>query len=637
MIVGTAGHIDHGKTALVRRLTGIDTDRLPEEKRRGMTIELGFAHLELERIGQVGVVDVPGHERFVRNMVAGATGVDLVLLVVAADDGVMPQTLEHLDIVSLLNVPRAVVALNKIDLADAARLRAVEGDIRALLVGTAFSDSPVIPVSARTGEGMDGLRGTLARALRNIRARKTDGYFRLPIDRAFVMPGFGPVVTGTVASGEVRKEAHVRLLPGGKEARVRGIQMHNRPADSVRAGSRCALNLSGIGIESLARGMVAADPRLTRMARTLDVWLTVAPHAPASPKSHRRVRVHAGTAEDFARLVWLADRPPGPGEGAFAQIRLKEPRPFLYGDRFVVRSEEAFHTLAGGIVLDPFAARRAARSAPRLACLEHLRVVDPGAALDVWLEARGAAGWFIDELGEQLAEVPERLVSRLAARSDVVRAETGGTVWVAPAREVDALARKLLRALADHVAGHPRASAMPPAALHRTACPHLDARVFRWLLAQLAAERRIEQTADGVRPPGHRQQFGTREQALAEKIETALACRGGTPPKLEALATLLGVPAKQLVPFLAELQRAGRLVRIAEDVYVRSTDLDAWRKQAARLLAEKGVLSLGEFRDAIGVGRGFALQILEHFDRHGITRRKGDVRVAAAPEARPRV
>ena len=637
MIVGTAGHIDHGKTALVRRLTGIDTDRLPEEKRRGMTIELGFAHLELEGIGQVGVVDVPGHERFVRNMVAGATGVDLVLLVVAADDGVMPQTIEHLDIVSLLNVPRAVVALNKIDLVDAARLRAVSDDIRALLAGTAFSDSPVIPVSAQTGEGMDGLRGALARALRDIRARKTDGYFRLPIDRAFVMPGFGPVTTGTVASGEVRKEARVRLLPGGKEARVRGIQMHGRPADVASAGSRCALNLSGIGIEALARGMVAADPRLERMAHTLDVWLTVASHAQASPKSRRRVRVHAGTAEGFARLMWLVDRIPGPGEGAFAQIRLEDPRPFLYGDRFVMRSEEALHTLAGGIVLDPFAARRAARAASRLARLARLRDLDPGVALDVWLETRGAAGWLLDELGEQLAEVPERLLLRLAARSDVVRAEMSGTVWVAPAKDVDALARKLSRALADYMAGHPGASAMPTAALHQTACSDLDAHVFRWLLARLATKGGIEQTADGVRPPGHRQQFGTREQALAEKIETALACRGGTPPKLEALASLVGVPAKQLTPFLAELQRAGRLARIAEDAYVRRADLDAWRARAVRLLAEKGALSLGEFRDAIGVGRGLALQILEHFDRHGVTRRKGDVRVAATPEARPRV
>jgi selenocysteine-specific elongation factor len=634
MIVGTAGHIDHGKTALVRRLTGIDTDRLPEEKRRGMTIDLGFAHLDLDGIGRVGVVDVPGHERFIRTMVAGATGMDLVLLVVAADDGVMPQTLEHLDIVSLLKIPRAIVALNKVDLVDAARLGAVESDVRAMLADTDFSDAPVIAVSAETGEGTENLRAALTRALHDIRVRRTDGYFRLPVDRAFVMPGFGPVVTGTVASGGVRREARVRLLPGGKEARVRGIHTHNRAVEAASAGNRCALNLSGIGIEALARGMVVADPRLARMAHTLDVWLTVAPHAPVLPKNHRRVRVHAGTAEGFARLVWLADRPPGPGEGALAQLRLDDPGPFLYGDRLVVRSEEALHTLAGGVVLDPFAARRAVRSALRLARLRRLRGLDAGAALDVWLEARGAAGWFVEDLGEQLAEAPERLLLRLATRSDVVRAELGGTVWVAPGREVDALTRKLPRALADHMIGRPGAPAMPTAALHQAACPHLDARVFRWLLARLAAEGKIEQTADGVRPPGHRQQFGPRERALAEKIEATLACRGGTPPKLAALAAAVGLPAKQLAPFLAELQRAGRLSRIAEDVYIRPADLDAWRAQAARLLAEKGSLSLGEFRDAIGVGREFALQVLEHFDRHGLTRRQGNVRVAA--RERPR-
>ncbi len=347
------------------------------------------------------------------------------------------------------------------------------------------------------------------------------------------------------------------------------------------------------------------------------------------------MRIHAGTAESLARLVWLEGKTPRPGEETFVQIRLEGPQPLLFGDRFIVRGEEARHTLGGGVVLDPFAPRRAARSAARLARLKRLHGCDADAAADAWLEARGAAGWLIDELGEQLAEPRERLLPRLAARTDIACVETGGTIWVAPAKDVDALARELLATLADYMVEHPRVTAMPAATLHQSVCPRLDRHVFRLLLARIAAQGKIEQTADGVLPPGHRQQFGVREQALAEKIEAALA-GGGTPPKLEVLANAVGVPAKQLAPFLAELQRAGRLARIAEDVYVRRADLDAWRARATHLLAEKGALSLGEFRNAIGVGRGFALQLLEHFDRHGVTRRKGDVRVAAAPEARPR-
>ncbi len=637
MIIGTAGHIDHGKTALVQRLTGIDTDRLPEEKRRGMTIELGFAHLDLEGIGRFGVVDVPGHERFIRNMVAGATGMDLVLLVVAADDGVMPQTLEHLDIVSMLGMTRAVVALNKVDLVSATRVLTVANEIHALLSDTALAATPVIPVSARTGEGIEELRTALTQALRSEDARKVGGYFCTPIDRVFIAPGFGPVVTGTVVTGKVRRDARVRLLPGGQEVRVRGVQMHSRQVEAAHAGNRCALNLAGVGIEALARGMVVVDPRLKRLASALDAWLTVAPHAPRSPKNYQRVRVHAGTAESFARLVWLDEPIPGPGEQAFVQLRLEQPQPLLYGDRFIVRSEEARHTLAGGLVLDPFAARREVRSPSRLARLGRLRSLDRAAALDVWLEARGAAGWLIDELAEQLAEPPERLAPRLAARVDIVREETSGTMWVALAQEVEALESKLFNVLTDYLAVHSHETAMPVATLHQVACPRLDRRVFRLLLARLTAERKVEQAAEGVRPVGHRQHFAAREPALVAKIEAALASRGSTPPKLDVLADVVGVPVKKLAHFLGELGRAGRVVKIGEGVYVTRADLEAWRAEATRLLAERGTLSLGQFRDAISVGRGLALQVLEYFDRHGITRRSGDVRVAAPSQARRHV
>jgi selenocysteine-specific elongation factor len=654
MIIGTAGHIDHGKTALVQRLTGIDTDRLPEEKRRGMTIDLGFAHLELPGIGQVGIVDVPGHERFVRNMVAGATGIDLVLLVVAADDGVMPQTLEHLDIVLLLGIPRGVVALNKTDLVDAARVRTVTDDIRALLSGTPLADAPIVPVSAHTGEGLDDLRKTLTDALQGVQERplarvpapaalvppahrKTAGFFRLPIDRVFTMPGHGTVVTGTVASGAVRKDERLRVLPGGQEVRVRGMQAHNRPAEHVAAGSRGALNLAGIDKAALARGMMLVDTRLGRAARTADVLLKLSRHVDRPPKSHQRVHVHAGTAEVLGRLVWLEEPTPAPNEPAFAQLRLDEEAPLLYGDRFIVRSGEARHTLGGGVVLDPFALRRGARLPERRARLARLARFDAEEALDAWLAARGAGGWFVAELAEQLAETPERLADRLAARADLLRESAGGAPWVALAAATDALAARLHAAIRDYLAAHPRMTAVPLATLHASVCPKLDTRAFKLASARLVTGGEVEQVAEGLRPRGHRQQFSAAEEKFAARIEVLLAARGGTPPKLEALATTLGQPAARLERFLGELARAGRVVKLASGIYLTQRDLDVWRGHAQRILHEKGRLALGEFRNAIGVGRELALLVLEHFDRQGITRRQGDARVAAAqprPEAR---
>ncbi|MDP2825230.1 MAG: selenocysteine-specific translation elongation factor [Sulfuritalea sp.] len=629
MIVGTAGHIDHGKTSLVERLTGIDTDRLPEEKRRGMTIDLGFAHLELPGVGRVGVVDVPGHERFVRNMVAGATGIDLVLLVVAADDGIMPQTLEHLDIVTLLGIPRGVVALNKTDRVDASRVRAVADDIRALLRGTPLADVAIVPVSAHTGAGIEALRAALAQALQAAGARKTAGFFRLPMDRVFTMPGHGTVVTGTVASGAVHKNERLRVLPGGEIVRVRGLQAHKRPTERAAAGSRCALNLAGIEKAALARGMMLVDARLGRTSRTADVVLTLSRHAVVPVQSQQRVHVHAGTAEVLGRWLWLEQHRPEPGVPALAQLRLDAAVPLLYGDRFIVRSGDARHTLGGGIVLDPFAHRRGAGQAERRARLARLARFDAEDALDAWLVPRGATGWLVSELAEQLAETPERLTERLKAHADVLHENPGGMPWVVLTAATDALATRLHGAVREYLAAHPRMTAMPLATLHSSACPRFDARVFKLATARLVARGEVERSGEGLRPRGHDQQFSAAEEKLAEKIEELFAARGATPPKLEAVARILGQPAARIERFLGELERAGRVVKLAAGVYLVRRDFDSWRMCAEHILGGSGRLTLGEFRNAIGVGRELALLALEYFDRQGLTRRAGDARVAA--------
>lgn len=633
MIIGTAGHIDHGKTALIHRLTGIDTDQLPEEKRRGMTIDLGFAHLDLEGVGRVGIVDVPGHNRFVHNMVAGASGFDLVLLVVAADDGVMPQTREHLDIVSLLGIESCVVALNKIDLVSASRVQTVMEEIRALAPTVpCLRGAPIVPVSAHTGEGLDALRRTLSEKLKTIPPRDCAGYFRMAIDRAFTMTGFGSVVTGTIASGRVHKNDALRLLPGGETVRVRGVQTHNQAAESAEAGNRCALNLAGVEKESLQRGMMVCDPRLERVSHIVDVALTLAAGLKQPPHNHQRVRFHSGAAEEFAHLVWIEEAPPG-GAG-LAQLRLENATPLLYRDRFVLRDESAQHTLGGGVVLDPFASRRGVRRPERREQLFHLRTLNTDAALKAWLGARGIEGWLISDLAQQLAEPPERLLPRLAKHESLVREQIGADTWVASTPVVDSLLSRLQQVLSDYLRTHPRSTAVPLATLHTSACPRLDTRVFRRLVERLAASGRAEQIEDGLRPPGHRQQFSALETRLAERIETELGFHGKPLPKLPALAGAIGQTVSQLGRFLGELERAGRVVKLAPEIYVTRRDLDTWRNRAETLLTRYGQITLAQFRDEIGAGRELAMLILEYFDRAGITQRMGDARVAGSLNGR---
>ena len=627
MIVGTAGHINHGKTALVRALTGVDTDRLPEEKRRGMTIDLGFAAMTLPGIGQVGVVDVPGHERFVRNMVAGATGIDAVLLVVAADDGVMPQTVEHLEIVTLLGIARGVVALTKCDVADETLVEAARDEIRALLEGTPLASAPVVAVSARTGAGVDALRGALARVLGEVRQRRAEGYFRLPIDRVFTMPGFGVVVTGAIASGRIGVDDQVRLLPANTLARVRGVQVHGESVAGAQAAHRCALNLAGVEKADLRRGAMVVDPRLAHVTETVDARLTLSRHAARSARNHERVRVHTGTADTLARVVWIGDAPQ-PGGAAAAQLRLAQALPLLYGDRLVLRSDDGRATLAGGVALDCHATRRGARSALRGERLARLAPGDPERALTVLLEVRGAAGWEIAEIAERLALVPEAAAALLDKRSDTVKEGAGKERWIAAQSALDTAAAGVNAELERFLREHPRMTAMSPATLHAAACPRLDAQIFRLLVARLVASGAAVQAEDGIRPAHHAQRFTSEDEALAGRVEALLACAGTPPLKLAALAHALGVPAARLSRFLGELERAGRVARLAPEVYVAASALARWREAARSLLEGGGRIELAEFRDAIGQGRALALLALERLDREGVTRRAGEVRVA---------
>lgn len=629
MIIGTAGHIDHGKSALVERLTGIDPDRWDEEKRRGMTIDLGFAQCTLPGVGAVAMVDVPGHERFVRNMVAGATGIDVALLVVAADDGVMPQTVEHLDIIILLGIRHGVVALNKVDLVGDERLCQVTKDIRALLAGSTLTDAPVVPVSARSGSGLDALRDHLARVCARVGERSRDGWFRLPVDRAFSLTGIGTVATGTVAGGEVCEGDEVRLLPAGRLLRVRGIQRHNRAASCAGAGERCAANLARIDSGELERGSMLVDPRLRRTARIVDARVILSRHAQAAPAANRRLHLHAGTARVVARLLWLRATPP-PGDGALAQLRLEAPVALLYRDRFILRDGSG-STVGGGVVLDPFAPRRRVRDEARLERLERLAGLEPEEALRCWLGTRGAAGWQMEELAEQLGEPPGVIARRLNHMPGLLRHGNAHTGWIAPHDAVERLAGRLRELVREWLERHPRRSALSEATLYNLCPERLGRRVFRRIVDRLVERGELVRAGDGVRTPEHRQQFSTVEQRRAAEIDRRLDARHGTPPRLGDLAQALSVPEALLESFLGELEHAGEVVRLEQGIYAARRDVDAWQRLVRGLDREGQGFTLARFRDAAGVGREFALKVLEHFDRRGITRREGTLRIAAQP------
>ena len=410
---------------------------------------------------------------------------------------------------------------------------------------------------------------------------------------------------------------------------MRGIQAHNESVETISAGGRCALNLAGVDKEALQRGMMVCDPRLQRVAHTVDVSLSLVPGLGRIPKSHQRVRFHSGTAETFARLVWLGDETPAPGQAGLAQLRLEHTLPLLYGDRFIVRNETAQHTLGGGVVLDPFAQRRGVHQSGHLDRLARLRRMDQEQSLNLWLEVRGANGWRLSELAEQLAELPDTLEQRLKARTDVWNIEASGDTWVVLKREVEVLIPRLLSTIDEYLQEHPRVTAMPLATLHARGCPHMDLTVFRELVAKLVTDAQVESAADGLRPFDHRQHFSASELALAERIEATLAFRGKTPPKLEALASAVGQPASGLLRFLGELERAGRVVQVARRVYLTQRDLEDWQQRALASIQTHGSMTLARFRDEIGCGRELAMQVLEYLDRIGVTRREGNTRVAA--------
>jgi selenocysteine-specific elongation factor len=628
-ILGTAGHIDHGKTALIRALTGVDTDRLKEEKERGISIDLGFAAFAAAGGIRAGVVDVPGHERFIRNMLAGAHGIDLALLVVAADDGVMPQTEEHLDILHLLGVERGIVAMTKVDLVDAARRRAVREEIEILVAGTALENAPVHEVSVVSGEGVDALRDALAAALREISRDTGPGLFRLPVDRSFVMRGHGTVITGTATAGSIAAGAVVRLLPGNREARVRGVQVHGAAVESAGRGERIALNLGGVEHHDVRRGQVVCDAALARTTDRFDAFVELRPAARRPLPRHGAVRVYLGSAEVMGKILYLDGRKElAAKESTFAQLVLREPIAAFGGDRFILREQTARSTIGGGVVLHPFASRPRRRVDPRLPQLVALHAATaPRSRLEALLA-----------MDEAFAVAAEDLAAAANLRGEDVRAALADHPDVRPlpdarSAEVYTTAEKwqrlrtaVIAELDDFHRTAPRLPGMEMESLRSRLVADLTAKVFRAVIAELEKEEVLLRDDSTVRRPHHSTGLTGAEKSLAERAEQALAAAGFTPPDVASLAASLGTEVASLAPLLEHLEREGRVARVEAKLYFAATRVEEVRALVRAFVAEHGQIDAAQLRDLIGASRKFSIALLTHFDRSGFTLRVGDVR-----------
>jgi selenocysteine-specific elongation factor len=614
MILGTAGHVDHGKTALVKALTGVDTDRLVEEKRRGITIDLGFAPLVLPDERVLGVVDVPGHEAFVRNMLAGATGVDLALLVVAADEGVMPQTREHLAILGLLGVKGGVVALTKSDLADAEWLELVTEDVRATLAGTPLAGAAIIRTSVVSGDGLDALRRALAEAARGIPERDAHDLFRLPVDRAFTVRGTGTVVTGTAWSGTLERDATVTLLPSGRTARVRGLESHGRVVERVTPGTRAAVALAGVDVAAAPRGTVLVTHPAWRPSPLLLADVALLEDAPAQLGPRTRVRFHLGTTDVGARVV----APGGAlarGERRQARIVLDAPVVARAGDRFVLRSASPLHTIGGGVIEDPLPAHRRARPAPTAAR-------SPAERLDRALAASGAAGLSRDSLPVRVGVAPDKARGLVASRDGEVRA-IGDRIF--PASLASALGARLLDAVR---VAHQRAPLEPgaPLQLLRTQLG-ADALLVDEVVRELAQSGTVAVRGAFVAQPGWEPAPTADQQRVHDAIARELAEAGQEPPSLEELSARHGSDTSALLRYL---ERRGDVIQVEPGRYYAAAAVHRLVEKLHSGMAVNREYSPAELRDLLGFSRKYLIPFLEYCDRVGVTERRVNGRVLGA-------
>ncbi len=628
MIVGTAGHIDHGKTALVRRLTGVDTDRLKEEKARGISIDLGFAYWQRPGGEIIGFVDVPGHEGLVHNMLAGATGIDFVILVIAADDGVMPQTREHLAIMDLLGLEHGVVALNKCDLVATDQLAAATREVGAVLAGTGLEGSPIIPASAVTGQGVSELTACLDEAAARTSARPKSGAFRLAVDRSFTLAGLGTTVTGTVLSGSIRIDDHVVVSPSGLEARVRSINAHNKPVERGVAGQRCALVLSGpqISKEAVGRGDVVLDPALHAPTTRIDASLRVLPSEPRPIGQWFPVKVHHAAAEVPGRVVVLRDAPIAPGGSEYVQLVLERPLAAACGDRFVIRDTTSSRTVGGGTFIDLRAPERRRRTPERRADIDALAMPDAEAALSAILSGPGRS--IVSDAFFRDRAVGREEAARIERELDLVTLQKG-SAWLAmlPATW-ERLRSRIGQALDAAHAERPDLPGVGLEELRKGDKPALPAPTFMAVVRKLAEAGEVTLDRTWVRRPGHQVRFSQEEERIWALIRPRLAGEPYRPPRVRDIARAMNVDEGFVRRLMRMAVRRGDVEEVAHDHFFLRSIVQEMAEIAIDVAARApaGKFTAAEFRDRLDNGRKVAIQILEFFDRHGFTIRRQDQR-----------
>jgi selenocysteine-specific elongation factor len=640
IIVGTAGHIDHGKTSLVKALTGIDADRLKEEKERGITIDIGFADLTVGDV-HLGFVDVPGHERFVKNMLAGAHGIDLVMLVVAADESVMPQTREHFDICRLLEVKSGLVVITKADLVDEELLQLVEAEVADFVGGSFLEGAPVLRVSSRTGAGIDELKKALNRLAAKAQERDENATARLPIDRAFTIKGFGTVVTGTLIAGRIRAGDELEILPpvssssGGR--RARGLQVHGKSTQEAFAGERVAVNLQGIDLAEVERGQTLAPAGRLRASSMLDARLQLLKSAPRSLRARSRVRLHIGAAEVLARVVLLGQSELAPGASCFAQLRLEAPTVALPGDHFIVRAYSPVTTIGGGVVIDALPPKRRLRDAAQAAFwLEKLEGADEVERIALLVEMAGERGMDQHEIAARSGssdEVIKRAAEAITKSRRAVTASQNPKIGLTPlvARPAfEALAGRVRAILKEFHRKSPLESGMGREEIREKIFARLSPDIFRAVIGNLVERNEVVAEKDLLRLSSHRVALSAEEQAAKARLAALFAEAGLQPMSLEEsiaqAAAQTGIDGARAQRFAQMLINSGELVRVAGLIFHRGA-LDGLRETLRKFKAEHGPkLDVNAFKDLTGVSRKYAIPLLEYLDLQRVTRRSGDSR-----------
>ncbi len=630
IILGTAGHIDHGKTSLIRALTGIETDRLKEEKERGITIELGFASIALPTGDVVGIVDVPGHEKFIKNMVAGASGIDLVAMAIAADEGVMPQTREHMEICTLMGIKHGFIALTKIDLVDEELMELALEDIKDFTMGTFLEDAPVVPVSSATGEGLDDFTDTLNRLCHDIPQRPFSPIFRLPVDRVFSMKGFGTVITGTLASGSINVGDTIMIFPTTISSKVRGIQVHGRGVETVSAGTRTAINFQGLDKETVNRGDVLSTPDTLKPSHMVDAELLYLPNNPKPAKIRTRIRFHSGTSEVLGNMVLLDREELLPGERAFVQIRLESPVCCVKDDRFVIRSYSPVKTLGGGQILNPGPKKHKRLNDGIISGLKDLLDGDNDASLSFLISQGSYGGVSFADL-RLMANIPDkkldRTLQKMLAPRDIILTDKEKRLYV-HGSVIKNLSGTILGKLAAYHKENPLKEGMPKQELKSKlkVIGLEDSKLFSILLTRLAKERSLVQEQNNIRLKEHKVALQIDQQDLKKKIIRIYKESGLTPPFFRTICSDLETDPKAARDVLQILIENKTIIRTKDDLYFDAETIKALEGKLVDFLTESGEITTPQFKEMTGVSRKFVIPLIEYFDASNLTIRVGDTR-----------